>query len=171
MLTASRLPSGETLNVPTSSGKCVACLGTPPLAGITYTCWLPDCALRKYSHWPSLEYAGELTFQPTGVRRVGAASPARRSRIHSEVDALPRSSPLPPSISRLAYTTRPPSGESTGEDTRSSRCRSRTSKPRAASAGVAAIMPSAAARASGRIGIVDRWAGFIRGSSRVNPGW
>ncbi len=47
MLTAMRLPSGETLKPPTSALNAVTCFGVPPAAGIAYTCELPDLPLRK----------------------------------------------------------------------------------------------------------------------------
>ena len=70
---------------------------------------------------------------------------------------------LAPDISRRVYTTLEPSGDSTGEDTRSSCCRSRTSRPRAAWAGPLASRPvTAAARARFRTRAAGRQAGFMR---------
>src|SRR5213075_655299 len=105
--------------------------GSPPCAGMAYSCIEPDLALRKYTVRPSVENDGELTFQPSGVRRFGgAASRANRSSIHSDVDDLLAAK----STTRLANTSVRPFGESVGADTRSSVARSRTSKPRAAAA-------------------------------------
>jgi hypothetical protein len=74
---------------------------------------VPFLPLRKYTDPPSLEKAGEFTFQPSGVSRTGgAASRANRSSIHSDVVALP----LAMSIVRFANTTLRPSGESTGDE-------------------------------------------------------
>src|SRR5688500_15934021 len=126
-----------------SAAKSVSCFGSPPLAGIEYSCIEPDLPLRKYTVAPSLEKDGELTFQPSGVSRTGgAASRANRSSIHSEVLALLASK----STTRLANTSLRPSGESVGDEWRSSVARSRTSKPRAACASVG----RASSRATGR---------------------
>src|SRR5688500_6215535 len=125
-----------------SLGKSVSRTGSPPRAGIEYSCIEPDFALRKYTALPSDENDGELTFQPSGVNRFGgAASRANRSSIHSEVDDLLASK----STTRLANTSRRPFDESVGAETRSRVARSRASKPRAA----CAVMGSDNARASG----------------------
>src|SRR5690606_20420266 len=87
-------------------------------------------ALRKYRVEPSGENAGSLTLQPSGViRRGGARSRVSRWRAYRAVVPFRSASTL-----RWANTTTWPSGESSGEDTRSRRTRSRTSKPRASAA-------------------------------------
>src|SRR5690606_41857309 len=86
---------------------------------------------RKYTVRPSLENAGELTLQPSGVRRTGgAASRAKRSSIQSEVAALLACV----SMTRLANTSFRPSGDSPGEEQRSIETRSSGWNPRSASA-------------------------------------
>src|SRR3546814_810425 len=112
-LNATRLPSGEILKPSTPTGNAVSFTGSPPAAGIEYSCDESSFALRKYTVVPSGENAGELTFQPSGVSRFGgAASRANRSSIHSEVLALP----LSPSSTRLANTSLRPSGDSVGDE-------------------------------------------------------
>ena len=111
--TAMRVPSGDSLNAPTSCARSVSCFGVPPAAGIAYSCELPFFALRKYTVLPSGENAGEFTFQPSGVSRVGgAASRANRSSIHNEVLARLASK----STTRLANTSLRPSGDSVGDE-------------------------------------------------------
>src|SRR5690606_18619924 len=110
---AMRLPSGDSENPSTSSGKSVSCTGSPPSRPIAYSCELPFLPLRKYTRDPSAENAGEFTFQPSGVSRLGgAASRANRSSIQSEVEALFASM----STTRLANTSLRPSGDSAGEE-------------------------------------------------------
>src|SRR3546814_5772965 len=86
-LNATRLPSGEILKPSTPTGNAVSFTGSPPAAGIEYSCDESSFALRKYTVVPSGENAGELTFQPSGVSRFGGA----RSEEHtSELQSLMR---------------------------------------------------------------------------------
>ena len=81
-------PSGANAKLSTSTGKSVSCFGVPPLVGMTYSCDVPDFALRKYTLPLAFVTAGELTFHPAGVSWRGFAPGVDRSSIHSDVDAL-----------------------------------------------------------------------------------
>ena len=91
----------------------MSCFGSPPINAIAYNCELPFLPLRKYTVLPSFDTAGELTFQPSGVNRLGGTmSRVRRLRIHNDVEALVTSG----FIWRLANTATLPSGVSAGEE-------------------------------------------------------
>ena len=78
-----------------------------------YNCIEPDLPLMKYSDWPSVENAGELTFQPSGDTCLGGVwSRVAKLRIHKLVEDLLVSL----FTTRLANTSTRPSGDNVGDE-------------------------------------------------------
>src|SRR5215213_1167303 len=107
---AMRVPSGDHASSPASSFRSVSRIGSPPSAGITYTCFLSRSRLdAKASFVPSGDQRGVVSDLRPAVKRRGGAEPSDGT---SQIELLYAFSSR--SIEDTVTATVLPSGETLG---------------------------------------------------------